>query len=191
MRTRTLPVEIAYKGQVISSHYVRNLRTEISLDRHRTFLKRKYKWSDRSWEDIAWDSFHLCGDRTSPTNTAFRSKLVHNWLHLGTRRAKQSKTPSDHVSTCPICDDAEDFQHFLTCPSPRALRIRYDATSVLRKQLGKTPGTTALYRAIQAWTAAPDEPVQISPGARTYATSVDDAITSQTSWMDASVPRIC
>jgi hypothetical protein len=84
---RTLPVAISCHGQVISSHYIQNY-----LACHRLFLQNKYKWSDWTWETIAWDSFHLCGKRTANLNlnVSFRSKLVHNWLHLGTRRATQS-----------------------------------------------------------------------------------------------------
>jgi hypothetical protein len=54
---RHLPVELAYRGQIISSHYVRRLREEITLARHRLFLQTKYKWDDASWDSIAWDSF--------------------------------------------------------------------------------------------------------------------------------------
>jgi hypothetical protein len=118
-------MSISYRGQVISSHYVKHLRDEICLARHRIFLQNKYKWSDQSWAAIAWDSFQLCGRRTVTINSSFRSKLVHSWLHLGTRRATQSAASSLNINTCPMCSDLEDFQHLLTCCSPRALRIRY------------------------------------------------------------------
>ena len=60
---RHLPFELAYRGQIISSHYVRRLREEITLARHRLFLQTKYKWDDASWDSIAWDSFSLCAKR--------------------------------------------------------------------------------------------------------------------------------
>lgn len=120
-----LPVEISYRGHVLSSHYVAILREEIGLDRHRLFLQNKYKWSDPSWTDIAWASFHLCARRTHNKNASFRSKLVHNWLHLGHSRAKQSSaSASSHISMCPMCHESEDLCHLLSCPSPRALKIR-------------------------------------------------------------------
>ena len=176
---RTLPVEIAYRGQVISSHYVKNIRDEICLLRHRKFLQHKYHWSDQSWDAIAWDSFHLCGSRTINLQASFRSKLVHNWLHLGKRRALQSVSSPQHIQTCPLCHDIEDFRHLLTCSSPRALRIRYDATKTLRKKLDTSPSTAAMFRAIKQWTQAPEDPVRGSPGAMIYSTSVETAIASQ------------
>ena len=180
MIPRTLPVSISYRGQVISSHYVKHLRDEICLARHRIFLQNKYKWSDQSWAAIAWDSFQLCGRRTATLNTSFRSKLVHNWLHLGTRRATQSAAASLNINTCPMCNDLEDFRHLLTCRSPRALRIRYAASAALGKKLADSPGPAALFRAIKQWTSAPDLPVHISPGATFSSLEVEAAIQSQT-----------
>ena len=87
---RHLPVEISFRNQVISSHYVSRLREDIGLNRQRTFLQNKYKWNDQSWVDIAWDSFHLCAGHTQQIHSVSRSKLVHNWLHLGRRRSNRA-----------------------------------------------------------------------------------------------------
>ena len=180
---RNLPVEISYRQNVISSHYVSILREEIGLARHRIFLQHKYKWTNQIWNDIAWDSFHLCARRTHNANACFRSKLVHNWLHLGHRRAKQqsSSTVSSHISNCPMCQAPEDLCHLLTCSSPRALKIRYDATAVLRKALDNSPGTSALLRAVKQWTSAPDAPVHICPGESSFSLSINAALCNQTS----------
>ena len=85
---RHLPVEIKYNDQTISSHYVTRLREEIGLARHRLFLQNKYHWDDATWETIPWDSIAMCAKKSRLSHAAFRSKLVHNWLHLGAQRAK-------------------------------------------------------------------------------------------------------
>ncbi|KAI2490389.1 hypothetical protein MHU86_24173 [Fragilaria crotonensis] len=91
---RTLEVAVQYEKQVISSHYVTRLRECISLTDHRAFLQRKYKWSDQTWSFIAWDAFMTCARKPTLTNPVTRSKIVHNWLHLGTQRAKFGTGPS-------------------------------------------------------------------------------------------------
>ncbi len=180
---RNLPVEISYRQNVISSHYVSILREEIGLARHRIFLQHKYKWTNQIWNDIAWDSFHLCARRTHNANACFRSKLVHNWLHLGHRRAKQSaSTVPSRINNCPMCQAPEDLYHLLTCSSPRALKTRYAATAVLRKALDHSPGTSAFVHAIKQWTCAPDAPVHICPGeSHFFLLSINEALRNQTS----------
>ena len=79
-----------------------------------------------------------------------------------------------------MCQATEDLRHLLTCPDPRALKTRYDAFALLRKALDTSPGTSALSRAVQQWTTAPDDPVVIRYGATGYTTSIDDALCSQT-----------
>ena len=178
---RNLPVEISYRRQVISSHYVSILRDEIGLARHRSFLQHKYNWTDQSWDAIAWDSFHLSARRTLHKQAAFRSKLVHSWLPFGLRRAKLNPTtPSTSLHQCPMCHAPEDLLHMLTCPSPRAKKIRYDASTRLRKALDDSPGTSALLRAAQQWSSAPDNPVIIPYGDTSSATHIDDALQCQT-----------
>ena len=80
---RNLEVEVMHEGQVISSHYVARLRENISLNTHRQFLQKKYKWSDITWASIAWDAFRKCARKQLLSQPATRSKIVHNWLHLG------------------------------------------------------------------------------------------------------------
>ena len=176
---RHLPVELAYSGQIISSHYVQRLREEISLSRHRLFLQTKYKWDDTCWENIAWESFSACAKTTRLSHAAFRSKLVHNWLHLGDQRSKFSTEVASIARNCPYCQLPEDFRHFLTCSSPRALKVRYDATAVLRKALDASPGATALFNAVQQWTSHPDDPVALPPSPRNCPGTVDSALSSQ------------
>ena len=94
---------------------------EISIDRHRTFLQLKYKWKDQVWANIAWDAFAQCASRPALDKLVNRSKLVHNWLNLGSQRARHGTCPDASLeSRCPYCSAAEDFTHLLTCTSPRA-----------------------------------------------------------------------
>jgi hypothetical protein len=84
---RALNVEVKFGQQVISSHYVARLRELILLARHRVFIQAKYKWGDHVWESIAWDPFMLCARSSDLDQLGNRSKLVHNWLNLGSQRA--------------------------------------------------------------------------------------------------------
>jgi hypothetical protein len=78
-----------------------------------------------------------------------------------------------------MCSFPEDFQHLLTCKSPRALKIRYDATAKLRQSLSIAPGLSALLSAIQKWTSDPSTPPSdCSPGS-IYDPSVTINVNSQ------------
>ncbi|KAI2502774.1 hypothetical protein MHU86_11678 [Fragilaria crotonensis] len=155
---RTLSVAVRYSGQVISSHYIARLRESICLARHRAFLQAKYKWTNQIWESIAWDSFMQGARRPALVNPVTRSKLVHNWLNLGSQRAKFGSGGSnlEIARQCPYCAEAEDFLHMLTCVEPRALAFRYYAMIPLRKVLADygERGSTLL-RAIRDWTLNP------------------------------------
>ena len=86
--TRNIPVQVFYGNMAITSHYVSRLRKEIGADIHCDFLQAKYSWSDQQWCHIAWDSFEMVARRTQTKQAVNRSKLVHNWLNLGSQRAK-------------------------------------------------------------------------------------------------------
>ena len=101
--------------------------------------------------------------KTRLSHASFRSKLVDKWLHLGKQRSKFGQDVASVARNCPYCQLPEDFRHFLTCSSPRALKVRYDATAVLRKALDASPGATALFQAVQQWTTNPGDPVVLSP----------------------------
>ena len=58
--TRNLPIEVFFGTQNIVSHYVKRLRDEITTRVHRQYLKKKFKWSDTIWDEIAWESIAIC-----------------------------------------------------------------------------------------------------------------------------------
>ena len=181
---RTLNVEVQHGSQVISSHYVARLRESICLHRHRIFLQAKYKWSDHAWESIAWKAFMTCARRPKLNHLVNRSKLVHNWLNLGTQRAKfgSGGTTSEIERRCPYCTQAEDFTHMLTCTEPRALKFRYDALIPLRTVLSAAGDSgSAILRAIKAWTLDPLAPIILDP--------IDDEIVDDAYCIQSSVDR--
>ena len=98
---RSIPVEVSYGRQVISSHYIARLRDEIGLDSHRTYLQTKYQWSDQTWALVAWESLEKCARHSATTNQTNRSKLMHkNWLNLGTQRARHGLGSPESVERC-------------------------------------------------------------------------------------------
>ena len=163
---RNLNVEVKYGNQVISAHYVARLRECILLDKHRDFLQEKYKWSDQDWANIAWDAFKATARRANLEHPVSRSKVVHNWLNLGTQRYAfgGGGTSLEIARCCPYCKQDEDFTHLLTCANPRALKFRYDAMLPLNKVLA-TSGEAGrfLRKAIQEWTLHPHQPIALEP----------------------------
>ncbi|KAI2489686.1 hypothetical protein MHU86_24895 [Fragilaria crotonensis] len=184
LRPRNLEVEVTQNGQVLSSHYVARLREIISSATHRQFLQKKYKWSDLVWESISWDAFQICARKPLLSQPVTRSKIVHNWLHLGAQRVKfgAGGTSLEIERCCPYCKQAEDFSHLLTCAEPRARKFRYDAMIPLRKVLSKVGHAGAsLLRAITVWTLTPGGLIVITPldAALGIQVSINRAMASQ------------
>jgi hypothetical protein len=61
------------------------------------------------------------------------SKFVHNWLNLGSQRAKFHTASSDTAKQCRYCQHEENFVHLMTCTDPCAKKCRFEATTPLRK----------------------------------------------------------
>ena len=181
--TRNMPVQVFYGNTATTSHYVSRIRAEIGADTHRDYLQAKYNWSDQQWCHIAWDSFEMVARRTQTKQSVNRSKLVHNWLNLGSQRAKfvnDDDEESAHAKQCPYCKQEENFQHMLTCSHRSALKTRYDATETLRKALKSNAAGTYIMKAIKCWIQDPSKPPTVKIDTLSAQTEVHRAIETQT-----------
>ena len=160
LRPPSVNVTVVSSGYTITNHYVKTIRNQIGIRLHRDYLHDKYKWSEQTWTDIAWDAYHAAAEAIPLTQLSTHSKLAHGWLDLGTHRQKLAASlEKEAASKCPCCLTAtEDFQHLLTCPDPRSTKTRYEAYEQLRMALRHHPGGAYLTRAIKTWTADPTTP---------------------------------
>ncbi len=98
---RNLPVEISYRRHVLSSHYyVSILREEIGLDRHRTFLQIKYKWTNQSWAALpGTPSIFVQDGRTTSS-----PPLGPNLFTIGSSKTEFQRCPlaDQYVPNVPI-----------------------------------------------------------------------------------------
>jgi hypothetical protein len=182
--TRNQPVVISHAQQRIPSHYIARLREEITSQAHRTYFQERYRWDDYIYGQIAWEPLYAIGRRhTSHRSFGNRSKLVHNWLNLGSQRAKFSphQLPNTTQQSCPYCCAEETFLHLLTCADPRAKKCRFDASTKLRKGLCSFQGGSTLLRIINLWIQHPTQPLQVVAPTRDLQQPVNQAIASQTS----------
>ena len=179
--TRNQPVVLSYKKQRIPSHYTERLRDSIASDAHRSYLQQRYRWDDFVWSTIAWEPLYSIGRRTRQ-NPCFtnRSKLIHNWLNLGSQRSKIYHQSSETSKQCPYCRQDENFIHLLTCADPRAKKCRFLANTNLRKGLCSFNGGPTLLRLIYLWIQQPENPLVIQAPTRALQWAVNQAIASQT-----------
>ena len=179
--TRNQPVILSFQRQRIPSHYIERLRDSISSDAHRTYLQQRYRWDDFVWSTIAWEPLYSIGRRTRQKPCfANRSKLIHNWLNLGSQRSKFHSQSSTTSKQCPYCCQDENFIHLLTCSDPRAKKCRFLATTNLRKGLRSFPGGSTLLLLINSWIRQPEHPLAVQAPTRALQWSVNQAIASQT-----------
>ena len=178
--TRNQPVVVSYMSRRIPSHYIKRLREAISSKAHRQYLQQRYKWEDQVWSTIAWESLYTIG-RRSTKKPCFvnRTKLVHNWLNLGSQRAKFHAQSTVTAKQCPYCQQDETFIHLLTCNDPRAKKCRFEASTNLRKGLKSIPGGSTLLRLINTWIQNPTFHPQAQAATLGLQRSVDQAVASQ------------
>jgi hypothetical protein len=178
--TRNQPVAICHDHQRIPSHYIARLRDEITSKAHGVYFKNRYHWDDHVYGQIAWDAFSTIGRRTSSqSGSGNRSKLVHNWLNLGSQRSKLHPMSAHTANQCPYCRLEETFTHLLTCRDPRAKKCRFDASTKLRKGLGSFSGGQTLLRAISLWIQDPTQPLEILETSNDLQQAVNHAVESQ------------
>ena len=179
--TRNQPVIISHMRQRIPSHYIARLRDAITSDAHRIYLQQRYRWDDFIWSTIAWEPLYIIGRRTTKKPCfANRSKLLHNWLNLGSQRAKLHRNSSAASHQCPYCQQEETFIHMLTCDDPRAKKCRFMASTKLRKGLRTISGGPTLLQLINAWMKSPTLTPQAQAPSRDLQWSINQAIASQT-----------
>ena len=176
------PVVLSYMKQRIPSHYIARLRDAITSDAHRTYLQQRYRWDDFIWSTIAWEPLYTIGRRTSKKPCfANRSKILHNWLNLGSQRAKLHRQSQPAVlQQCPYCQQEENFVHLLTCVDPRAKKCRFTASTKLRKGLRTFPGGSTLLRLINLWMQSPTTPPQANAPTHALQWAINQAVGSQT-----------
>jgi hypothetical protein len=177
-----MPVQVFYGNTAITSHYVSRIRAEIGADSHRDYLQTKYNWSDQQWCHIVLDSFEMVA-RCTQTKPVNRSKLIHNWLNLGSQRAKfvnDDDEASDHAKQCPYCKQEEDFQHMLTCSHRSALKTRFDTTETLQKAIKSNVAGPYIMKAIKCWIQDPSKPPTVKIGILSTQNEVHRAIATQT-----------
>ena len=179
--TRNQPVVISYRRQRIPSHYIARLRESITSNAHRTYLQNRYKWSDFTWHTIAWEPLHTIG-RRSATKPCFsnRSKLLHNWLNLGSQRAKLHPNSATISQQCPYCQQEETFTHMLTCADSRAKKCRFVASTNLRKGLRTISGGSTLLRLVNSWMQSPTTSPHAQAPTHALQWAINQAIASQT-----------
>jgi Reverse transcriptase (RNA-dependent DNA polymerase) len=178
--TRNQPVVLSYMRRRIPSHYIKRLREAISSKAHRQYLQQRYNWDDQVWSTIAWESLYTIG-RRSTKKPCFvnRTKLVHNWLNLGSQRAKFHVQSTVTAKQCPYCQHDETFIHLLTCNDPRAKKCRFEASTNLRKGLKSIPGGSTLLQLINTWIQHPTFHPQAQAATLGLQRSVDQAVASQ------------
>jgi hypothetical protein len=181
LATRNQSVVLSHSNQNIPSHYIKRLREMITSQSHRDYLHQRYKWDAYTGDQIAWEPLFTIGRRmSSHASFSTRAKLVHNWLNLGSQRARLHQPSTRLAQQCPYCHLEEDFTHLMTCRDPRAKRCRYAVSDKLRKGLSSFPGGTIFLSAINKWILDPTHPPQVSSPTRSLTWIVNNALTSQT-----------
>jgi len=141
-----MPVQVFYGNTAITSHYVSRLRAEIGADIHHDFLQAKYNWSDQQWCHIAWDSFEMVARRTQTKQAANnRSKLVYNWLNLGSQELSLSTTMTNPIMPSNV-PTAKRMKTSATCsPVPTGVLLRH-ATMLVRLSGRRSKATWLVHR---------------------------------------------
>ena len=181
--SRSLPLEIFFGSQPISAHYIKTYGSKLApkdiVANFKQSTSGVIKLQVPSWGYLATESLSLCSRRTTLDNAVNRSKLIHNWLNLGTQRGKVDRQSPPTARHCPYCAQQEDFRHLLSCADPRARLAQYKATLKLRKAIDGSPAAPTILRAVQLWTNTPSDEVDIPHGDSPFAPDISCAVATQ------------
>ena len=109
--------------------------------------------------------------RTQTNQAVNRSKLIHNWLNLGSQRANFFNDDDSNQDFCHLYGHL--FSH---CG---ALKIRYAVSETLREAIKSHVSAPSLMKAIRCGTKDPSQPPTVKAGILGTQTDVNRAIRTQ------------
>ena len=100
--------------RTITRHITSNIREACSHKQIKQHLQQHHKWSNDTFENIAWSLFHKSSQSLSLLKRFFQIKLLHRILPLNNNEHKYGLSPTPY---CPSqCQCRETFQHSFKCP---------------------------------------------------------------------------
>lgn len=137
--------QLIIKGKSVTRKLPFAIRYEAGSIGIRTYLKDRNSWTERTLDDIHWDS-HGSSHSFHRPQRCFLIKLCHRHLPLGqTLHRRDSKYPS----TCPGCrEELETQAHFLKCNGDSRIAWRVKLLTELRQQMTKLHTASNLQEAI-------------------------------------------
>lgn len=84
------------------------------------YMKEKYKWSNETYNDIAWEAIRPTLNAMSLEKQIVMTKMMFQWIDTGERRKIIEENTSD---TCPYCSETETYQHVFKCPNNKMMNI--------------------------------------------------------------------
>jgi hypothetical protein len=111
---------LAVRGESLTGQIRKTLFDAAARPRMKTYLLKRYSWSDPTFDSIDWEATHSSIRSLSSPEHRFVTKLCFQQLPLGTRlRQRDVLAPAN----CPACEEPfEDDWHWITCPSQAAWR---------------------------------------------------------------------
>ena len=110
-------VTISINGVRYPSKIDEQLRYHINGSYLKTYMQRRFRWNEKVWNCIDFDSFGQYFATLSGRKQVQHMKYVHDIQPLGFQKQKMHKTSnSSEISRCPSCrKDLETQTHMLQC----------------------------------------------------------------------------
>jgi ribonuclease HI len=95
----------------VHGNYTSALQEAMASREYKAYLMQKYKWTDKIYDGVDWDSFKMACRNYFSTEVHLL-KLIHGFLPT---RSYVSKFQPWVPSTCHYCKEKETFHHLVTC----------------------------------------------------------------------------
>ncbi len=107
-------IHIRHWDKVIRT--IHQLREEVMSQEYVTWIRSKYGWSMKTFNEITWDAFHRAMTQFEGHQNSIR-KYIHGWLPVAEMVQRYNK---NEITMCPCCQGRERQDHILQCPGEQS-----------------------------------------------------------------------
>ena len=151
-------VSISINGKRLVGRVEECIRYHVNGYHLRSYLQKKYQWTDSVWNLVDLQTFGRFRKQLSPSQQHSHTKSVYDQRMVGTRRFQVAMVKDPALLMCPCCRcEEETADHVFQCPeNPSRIKSIKEFSEATQKISTTNPAIILLKNGIQQWLLMPD-----------------------------------